>query len=64
MGKQVFTDTSDFFSIDAGDEIEAGGKRYRVTGYERERRFGIEDPKHLAPIGETRPLRLVAKGHI
>lgn len=42
---QLFTDTSDFYSIDTGDEILVGGRRYRVTGNERERRFGIEDPK-------------------
>jgi hypothetical protein len=40
-----FTDTTDIFSIDSGDIILAGGKRYVVTGHERERRFGIDDPK-------------------
>lgn len=38
-------DLSDFSSIDCGDEIDLGGRRYRITGFERERRFGIEDPK-------------------
>jgi hypothetical protein len=38
-------DISDFFNIDGGDEIEVGGRFYRVTGHEKERRFGIEDPK-------------------
>ncbi len=42
---RLFTDTSDFFAIDCGDEILAGAQRYLVTGHERERRFGIEDPK-------------------
>lgn len=42
---RLFTDTSDFFAIDCGDEILAGEQRYLITGYERERRFGIEDPK-------------------
>ncbi|GBC59561.1 hypothetical protein DENIS_0500 [Desulfonema ishimotonii] len=42
---KVFTDTTDFFAIDCGDEIRVGDQRYLVTGYERERRFGIEDPK-------------------
>lgn len=39
------TDISDFFKIDGGDEIEVGGRLYQVTGHEKERRFGIEDPK-------------------
>lgn len=42
---RCFTDTSDFLSIHAGDEIQLDGQRYLVTGEERERRFGIEDPK-------------------
>ncbi|WP_373501707.1 protein kinase [Desulfococcus sp.] len=45
MGGKVFTDTSDFFAIDHGDEIIVGSERYTVFGHERERRFGIEDPK-------------------
>lgn len=44
--KRVFTDTSDFYSIDCGDEILIEGKSYTVTGYAREARFGIEDPKY------------------
>jgi hypothetical protein len=40
-----FTDTTDFTSIECGDEIVVGNSRYTVTGNERERRFGIEDPK-------------------
>jgi hypothetical protein len=43
--KKQFTDTTDFFSIDSGDEILVGGKRFVVLGHERERRFGLEDPK-------------------
>lgn len=42
---RCFTDTSNFLSIQAGDDILLGSRRYRVTGEERERRFGIEDPK-------------------
>ncbi|QTA90180.1 protein kinase [Desulfonema magnum] len=42
---RLFTDTTDFFSIDCGDQILIGEKQYTVTGYERERRFGISDPK-------------------
>lgn len=42
---RLFTDTSDFTAIEYGDEILVGGQRYTVTGMERERRFGVEDPK-------------------
>lgn len=45
MAGKVFTDTSDFFAIDHGDEIIVAGERYAVFGHERERRFGIDDPK-------------------
>lgn len=45
MTGKLHTDTSDFFAIDCGDEILAGGQKYIVTGHERERRFGIDDPK-------------------
>lgn len=45
MGNRLFTDTTDFFSIDCGDRILIGGKEYLITGYERERRFGVSDPK-------------------
>jgi len=40
-----FTDTTEFFAIDHGDEILIGGKRYIIKGIAREARFGIEDPK-------------------
>lgn len=40
-----FTDTTDFTSIEFGDEIVVGNSRYTVTGNERERRFGVDDPK-------------------
>ena len=45
MEDRVFTDTTEFCSIDWGDIIQVGEKRYRVTGHERERRFGVDDPK-------------------
>lgn len=45
MAGKLFTDTSDFFAIDCGDAIQIGEKQYAVTGHERERRFGISDPK-------------------
>lgn len=48
--KEPITDTTDFFSIECGDEILIGGKRYTVTGHERERRFGIDDPKFWVKI--------------
>jgi hypothetical protein len=43
--KKPIVDTSDFFSIDSGDELLVGDRIYRITGFERERRFGSEDPK-------------------
>ena len=45
MEGRLFTDTTEIFSIDYGDIIQIGEKRYKVTGHERERRFGMEDPK-------------------
>jgi hypothetical protein len=45
MKGRIVTDTSDFYSIDCGDVICIGEKKYTVLGYERERRFGLEDPK-------------------
>ncbi len=45
MKERLITDTTDFVSIDYGDIILIGPKRYKVTGHERERRFGIDDPK-------------------
>ena len=45
MGGRQFTDTTDFFAIDYGDEILIGGKRFVVKGVARETRFGLEDPK-------------------
>ncbi len=48
--KEPITDTTDFFSIERGDEILIGGKRYIITGHERERRFGIDDPKFWVKI--------------
>ena len=43
-GRQVF-DTTDFHAIDYGDELIIGGRRYLIMGHERERRFGMDDPK-------------------
>jgi hypothetical protein len=41
----VFADTSEFMNIGYGDVILVGGRHYLVLGDERERRFGMEDPK-------------------
>ena len=38
-------DTSDFFAIGTGDVIVFGNREFEVTGNEKERRFGVEDPK-------------------
>ena len=45
LGGRQFTDTTDFYAIDYGDEILIGNKRYIVMGFARETRFGMEDPK-------------------
>ena len=61
---RLFTDTTDFPSIEFGDEIVVGGGRYTVTGLEKERRFGIEDPKFWvkralnADTGERKIIKL------
>jgi hypothetical protein len=61
---RLFTDTSDFMAIEFGDQILVDGRRYTVTGVERERRFGIEDPKHWvkrvvdAETGERKIIKL------
>ena len=44
-GHRFFTDTTDYFSITGGDEIRIADRRFKVTGNEKERRFGVEDPK-------------------
>lgn len=43
MEERVVTDTTNFISIDYGDVILIDQKRYKVTGHEREGRFGMED---------------------
>ena len=45
MEDRVVTDTTNFFSIDYGDVIHVDQNRYKITGHERERRFGMDDPK-------------------
>lgn len=45
-GVTIFTDTTEFMSIEAGDVLRLGGGDYLVTGHAREGRFGIdEQPK-------------------
>lgn len=41
-----------FFSIEYGDEVLVGGKKYIVKGHKRERRFGIEDPKFWVKLAD------------
>jgi hypothetical protein len=61
---RLFTDTTDFTAIEYGDEILVGEDRFKVTGVERERRFGIEDPKYWvkramhAGTGERKIIKL------
>ena len=45
MQNKVITDTTQLFSIDDGDIILVGDRRYLVTGHERETRFGLDEPK-------------------
>jgi hypothetical protein len=45
MSGTPITDTTDFFSIDNGDEILINESRYKITGHAKENRFGIDDPK-------------------
>ncbi|GAB6906361.1 hypothetical protein JCM12296A_21960 [Desulfosarcina cetonica] len=60
---RCFSDTSDFLSIRAGDHILLDGRRFLVTGEERERRFGIEDPKFWVKraVEETTGERKIVK---
>jgi serine/threonine protein kinase len=46
MNSRLVTDTTDFFSIDYGDEILIGNRQYTVKGHEREYSFGVEDVKY------------------
>lgn len=45
MEARQFKDTTNFLAIDYGDIILLDQKRYKVLGHERERRFGMDDPK-------------------
>ncbi len=63
---RIFSDTSNFTSIDYGDIIHVDNKYFLIIGYTREGRFGIEEqPKQWVPkvynleTGETKILKLV-----
>lgn len=45
MAQRIYRDTTNPFAIDCGDIIEIRSTRYLVKGHEREKRFGIDDPK-------------------
>lgn len=46
MTKKIFTETSDFYSIDYGSELHLpDGRIFSIIGNSKERRFGVEDPK-------------------
>lgn len=45
MEGRILTDTTDIFSVERGDVLQVGGKCYRITGHEREARFGMDEPK-------------------
>ncbi|MEW6664013.1 MAG: protein kinase [Thermodesulfobacteriota bacterium] len=45
MEARLITDTTDIFSVEYGDILQVGDRSYRVTGHEREARFGLDEPK-------------------
>ncbi|MBN2123968.1 MAG: protein kinase [Deltaproteobacteria bacterium] len=45
MEARLITDTTEIFSVEYGDILQLGGKSYRITGHEREARFGLDEPK-------------------
>jgi hypothetical protein len=44
MTAPVFTDTTDIFAIERDAEVMVGGRKYRILGNLRERRFGLRLP--------------------
>ena len=62
---RLYSDTTEFMSIDYGDVIAVGGRHYLVIRSEAERKFGLEDPKYWVKrcrdleAGESRILKLV-----
>ncbi len=45
MKEQIYTDTTNFFTIDYGDIVKIGDRRFMIKGHEREERFGLDEPK-------------------
>ncbi len=62
---RLLTDTSEFMNIQYGDVIALGGKYFLVLRDEKERSFGVEDPKYWVKrcreleTGERKILKLV-----
>lgn len=46
MSQRNIKDTTNFFFIDYGDVIDLGVRQFKVTGHERESRFGMDEPKY------------------
>ena len=40
---RVYTDTTDFTSLDYGDIIQVEGRYFLITSYTKEGRFGVDD---------------------
>lgn len=62
---QLLTDTTEFMNITYGDVIELNGNHFLVLRDEKERSFGVEDPKYWVKrcrelsTGERKILKLV-----
>jgi hypothetical protein len=62
---EIYTDTTEFMRIGAGDVITLAGRNFLVLRDEAERRFGLEDPKFWVKrcreldTGERKLLKLV-----
>jgi hypothetical protein len=63
---RIIDDTSDFYRLEDNDVLLLGGTSFRITGYEREGRFGLdEEPKHWVrravdlSDGSTKVIKLV-----
>ena len=62
---EIYTDTTEFMCIGAGDVITLAGRNFLVLRDEAERRFGLEDPKFWVKrcreleTGERKILKLV-----
>ncbi len=62
---RIVTDTTDFMGIGYGDVMALGGRHYLVLRDEKERSFGLEDPKYWVKrcleleTGESKIVKLV-----